>query len=106
MELVSNLFPNFKKDKTTDFNDDNKVIIEKIFGTTYLDPNILIEIQFLPLLFGRFLDIEHDIIYKPDSRYNGMKKSLEMRKQKSEVLNKLNEFEEEFLKLIEDISEK
>ncbi len=98
--IITELYPKFEKDVTVDFDDEKKVIIEKLYGSTDLEPNITIEIQFLSLFYSRFLDIEHDLIYKPDSRYKGVKKSLEMRKQKSEVLNKLKEFEGEFLKII------
>lgn len=100
LNCIQKKYSLWEKDFVTKFNSESEIMIYKYFGKIEAIEGLTCELQIMPLLFSRFLDVEHDVIYKPDPKYKGIERSLEMRKQKTKVLDQLKEFEMQFINLI------
>lgn len=81
------------------------VIALKYSGRWNAEDPIRCEIQLVSLLVGLFWEVEHSAIYKPSPNLRGIAKSIEMKRKIAAVETALQEFENEFGRLIEEAGE-
>jgi hypothetical protein len=92
-------FPLWTPDPIREF-DEGPVLGEAYYGYCGASEIIRGEIQIVPMLTGLFWEVEHAAIYKPSPRLVDLVRRPVMQEQVSKVLKSLQEFEEEFEKLI------
>ncbi len=98
--IIINKYKSWKYEPVMDFEKGKDIIIHKFYGSIEIGPNIISEIQIMPMLYSRFLDLEHDIIYKPDPKYKGIQRSFELKEVKNKVLKQFQQFENVFCELL------
>lgn len=73
----------------------------KYVGYCTANSRIRCEYQILPLLVGLFWEVEHTAIYKPSPELSGLARSFEIQEKTDGVLRALQDFEDEFLRQLE-----
>jgi hypothetical protein len=58
------------------------------------------EYQIMPILIGRFWEVEHSAMYKPDARLRGVANHPGMVDRRTEVLQSIKVLEEQFERLL------
>jgi hypothetical protein len=72
----------------------------KYFGNCDASSKVKGEYQILSMLTGHFWEIEHSAMCKPDPKLRGVARHLGMAQRRTEVLQALNAFEEQFEALL------
>jgi ppGpp synthetase/RelA/SpoT-type nucleotidyltranferase len=80
--------------------EDDEVLALKYRGYSKASARIRGEYQILSILTGLFWEVEHSAMYKPDLRLAGVARHRGMTERRTEVLQALKAFEEQFEALI------
>lgn len=103
-DIIISLFPSAEADhEPTNIDSDyGNVIRLKYFVTldTAYKINTKFEIQIVPFILDAFMDIEHDIIYKPDPRLPKKQLSSLMKDQTAIVIPSLRVWSKEFSRIL------
>jgi hypothetical protein len=76
--------------------EDGEVLAFKYRGHTEASPQIKAEYHVMSILTGLFWEVEHLAMYKPDPRLSGIARHCGMMQRRTDVLQALKAFEEQF----------
>ena len=99
-KTVKSKFTHWTDDPVPGLNDEDEPIAPKFYGHSKISDDIYGEIQIVPMLIGLFWGVEHKALYKPKPEYKSIKKDLEMKELKYNVIGSLNAFQEKFDEIV------
>ncbi len=101
LDIIFNNYKSWKDDHVVDFETGKDIIIHKFHGSIRIAKDIVAEIQIMPVLYSGFLNLEHDIIYKPHQEYKGISRSLKVKKEKNKLMVQFQQFENVFCEVLD-----
>lgn len=97
-EKLRSLFNSWAPDPVR--GDDGGILAYKYYGYCDVSDKVMGEFQVVPMLTALFWEVEHATIYKPSPNLKGVARHARMKECNEKVVKALNEFEEQFEKLV------